>query len=121
MAHLPARIKVRGSRERGSGPLLTIEVPDMGLRKDSRMEDTWVGNKFTARSASRPQARTHAPESWGCISDLWERGAVEPITEQRQKKQESPLCGPSEKGPRAEGFETKTLEAKLFNGLRSQH
>lgn len=47
------------------------------LINGSKMENTWAGNKFMAKTPSLPQAAGEDPFPcvWGKYSDLWERGA----------------------------------------------
>lgn len=48
--------EMRGKWGRGSGIVLPLRCLTSAWRKDSKLENTWADNKFTARTPSLPQA-----------------------------------------------------------------
>lgn len=79
-------IEVRGRWERGSSAVSppptapTPVVPAVCLEKTPRWKIPGQGTSSLPglQVFPRPQAGTLFPVSWGRISDLWERGAIEP-------------------------------------------
>lgn len=72
---------MRGRWERGSGTVLPPEMWDIYLEKIPKWKTPGQGTRSQPglQAFPRLQAGTLFPVSWGNISDLWERGAVEPI------------------------------------------